>query len=361
MPLRVIVVSSQSSDSGSNLRGRYIAKAIEKAGAKVEFVNGVKAMPWMFDYVVSLFTYFRILFIPCDVIIGLKPYPNITLVMMIKKLLGSVTVIDIDDLDFGYRSGFISQLSRNLQLPFPQHFSLVTYHTEKLRPFLRNTFQVEESKLFKLPQGVDLDTFYPRDVSPLKAEFCTKHAIPGQKLVVYAGHLNVASDLDALFEIIKLAHEKFPGFRFIVIGGGPLEKKFHALAKRMGLEEQTIFTGYLVPKDVVQYLLMGDAAIVYYKDREVNYFRESMKLREMLALGLKVVCNDVGDLRNFQDYTYQVKTDLQAASDMLVKVLTTKGDGREKKGLKFIQENMDWDKIGRGLWDRIVGMVEHRG
>ena len=80
---------------------------------------------------------------------------------------------------------------------------------------------------------------------------------------------------------------------------------------------------------------MGDAAIVYYKDIEVNYFRESMKLREMLALGLKVVCNDVGDLERFKDYTYQTGSGHEEVAHQLVSVLRDGGDGREaRNGLR---------------------------
>ncbi|GAG26565.1 unnamed protein product, partial [marine sediment metagenome] len=94
-------------------------------------------------------------------------------------------------------------------------------------------------------------------------------------------------------------------------------------------------------------------AVVYYKDTRVNYYRESMKLREMLALGLKVVCNDVGDLRNFTNYTYQTDTDFEAVSNMLVKVLAEGGDGREKKGREFVRQNLRWDEIGLKLYERI--------
>ncbi|GAF91900.1 unnamed protein product, partial [marine sediment metagenome] len=55
-PIRIVVVTSQPSNSGSNLRARYIAKALSKAGARVTFINGVKAMPCWFDIAVTFVT-----------------------------------------------------------------------------------------------------------------------------------------------------------------------------------------------------------------------------------------------------------------------------------------------------------------
>ncbi|MDD5679106.1 MAG: glycosyltransferase [Kiritimatiellae bacterium] len=352
--LRIVVVSSQSCDSGSNLRGRYLAKALAKAGAEVRFVNGVKALPCRLDLLVSLVTYLRIIFIRCDVIIGLKPFPNITFLMMVKKWMGCFTIIDIDDLDSGYRSGAIGHLNHWLQCPFPRFFSLTTYHIDRLRPVIMDTFKVKESRLYQLPQGVNLDLYYPQDITAWKQSFYARHDLNGKNLVVYTAHLNVASDLDAIYEIIRRAHLRLPSLRFLVIGGGPMEKHFRSLAHRVGVDAITLFTGYLPPSEVVKHLLSGDAAIVFYKDIKVNYYRESMKIREMLALGLRVVCNDVGDLQTFSPYTYQVETDYDACAEQLVRVLTQGGDGREKRGMEYIRRMLDWDQIGRSLYERIM-------
>ena len=108
------------------------------------------------------------------------------------------------------------------------------------------------------------------------------------------------------------------------------------MARALGMDGLTTFTGHVPPAEVADYLRMGDAAIVYYKDIEVNYFRESMKLREMLALGLKVVCNDVGDLERFKDYTYQTGSGHEEVAHQLVSVLLGRRcDGREvRNGLR---------------------------
>lgn len=352
--LRILVVSSQSCDSGSNLRGRYLAQALAKAGARVRFINGVKAMPCMLDYLVSMALYLRILFIRCDVLIGLKPFPNITFLMMIKKWMGCFIVIDIDDLDFGYRSGVIGRLNHWLQCPFPRYFSLTTYHIDRLRPIILDTFKVPANRLHQLPQGVNLDIYQPRDISPWKELFLAEHNLQTKKLVVYTAHLNVASDLDAIYEIIRRAHDRLAALRFLVIGGGPMEKHFRTLARNMGLDAICLFTGYLPPAEVARHLLLGDAAMVFYKDIKVNYYRESMKLREMLALGLPVVCNDVGDLLAFRPYTYQVATNYDACAVELVRVLSQGGDGREKRGMTFVRQTMDWDRIGQDLYVRIT-------
>ena len=108
------------------------------------------------------------------------------------------------------------------------------------------------------------------------------------------------------------------------------------------------------PAEVADYLGIGDAAIVYYKDIEVNYFRESMKLREMLALGPKVVLNDVGDLETLKDYTYQTGSDHEEVANQLVSVLRDGGDGREAREMAYVRRCLDWKDIGARLLHRIT-------
>lgn len=354
-PLRVVVVSSLATDSGSHLRARQLATSLERAGAQVRLVNGIRSLPLMLHYPVSLLLYLRVLFMHCDVLIGLKPLPNVGILLLVKKLFGTLTVVDIDDVDFGFRSGLLSTVNRLLQLPVPKRCDLVTYHTDRLRPFIRETFGVSDTRLFQLPQGVNPTP--PRtgrtDSDARRARFGN-----GSKLVVYTAHLNIASDLDAILEIIRIAHARLPNLRFLVIGGGPLERRFRRIARELAVDRVTTFTGYVPPHEVADHLRLGDAAVVYYKDIEVNYFRESMKLREMLGLGLKVVCNDVGDLKRFEEYTYQVDSNHRAVAQELVRVLETGGDGREARGKAYVDAHLDWNGIGDRLFRRLLELQQ---
>ena len=352
--LRVVVLSALSADSGSYLRACRIGHALERAGAHVTIVKSTWSMPFMLHYPISLLLYLRVLFMRCDVVIGLKPLPNVGIVLLVKKLLGSLAVVDIDDIDFGFRTGWLARVNRVLQLPTPKRCDLVTYHTDRLRPFIGETFGVRDHKLYQLAQGVDLDFCKPPDLASIRALRVALGLDGDQKLVVYAAHLNIASDLDALFDIIRIASRQTRGLRFLVVGGGPLERHFRRMARDIGVGTLTTFTGYVPPERVGDYLRLGDAALVYYKDIEVNYFRESMKLRDMLALGLKVVCNDVGDLKRFKDFTYQTGSDCDQVARELVRVLENGGDGREASGEAYVRHHLDWTEIGARLLERIT-------
>jgi glycosyltransferase involved in cell wall biosynthesis len=282
-PLRILVLSGLGKDSGCMLRARYLTASLKNAGAEATLAPGIGTLPLFLDLTASALWNLRLLFSPCEVIIACKPLPSVTPLLMLKGMRGAVTVVDIDDLDYGYRTGLLSWITRRMQTPFPKRCNMVTYHNESLVRVIRDAFRVNPEHLFQLPQGVDLGVFQPR---PQPAHRNGRGPGP---VVVYPAHLNLASDLDAIFEVVRLAHHVLPSLRLMVIGGGPKERHFRRLAKAKNLDGYVEFTGYVQPERVPSYLAMGDAGIAYYKDIEVNYYRSSMKLREMLSTGLKVV------------------------------------------------------------------------
>jgi glycosyltransferase involved in cell wall biosynthesis len=355
--LRVIVLSALPTDSGSSLRARYLAESLERAGARVRLLHNTRSLPLRLDYPLSLVHYLRALAIPCDVIIGLKPLPNVTLVLMAKRLLGAYAVLDIDDNDFGFRTGPIAWINRLVQLPFPRRCDLVTYHADRLREFIVRTYGVAESRLHQVPQAVDITTFAPRDATGARREILAALGLANAKLIAYPAHLNVASELPAVLDILAAARARQGDVHLLVIGGGPLERRYRRLVEGRGLRHAVTFTGHLSPKRVADHIAASDLGVVFYRDVEVNLYRQSMKLREMLALGLPVVCNSVGDLGAFRDYTYQAASDAASMANVIIRVLAAGGDGRERRGAEFVRRTMSWDETGEGILELLLAKL----
>ena len=351
-PLRIMVVSGLGKDSGCTVRARYLTTALRKAGAKARLAPGLKTLPLFLDQIAASAWNLRLLSHPCDVVIGCKPQPAITPLLTLKKLQGATTVMDIDDLDFGYRSGLLRWMTMRVQQPFPRLCDLVTYHNEALLEVIRDVFHVPAARLFRLPQAVDTDIFHPNVHSA---------AHRNGSVVVYPAHLNIASDLDAVFDVIRLARQHLPSLQLVVIGGGPKERHFRALAKAKNVDDITSFTGLVEPECVPKYLARGDIGIAYYKDNEVNRFRASMKVREMLACGLQVVCTDVGDLKQFARFTYQAPPEPLQVSATLVHVLTNGGDGREVMGSSYVRSALAWTTIGKLLYGKLQTLCNKSG
>ncbi len=346
----VIILSSLSRDSGCFLRATYLGKSLADNGLEVKVITPPKSMKLMLEFPVSFFIYlFYILKYRFKIGIAIKPYPNSLIPLLIKKFISGIkVVVDIDDIDFGYRKGIFTTLLRYLQKPLPGLCDYVTYHNKRLKNFIIEEYKVEEKKLVILSQGVDFNIYdYKKDVKNFKERLRERLSLKERtKIIIYTAHLNIASDLDVILDNINDLLNRRDHF-FIIAGGGPMFNYFKNYAKNKGITK-IYFTGYLKPNDIVKYILSSDVALVYYKDKPVNYYRSSMKLREYLALKRKVVSNDVGELKDFKHYVYQSKKDIKSFIKMIDDVLQKKRDDRrERKGYKFVKENYNWDKIGK--------------
>lgn len=348
------MVSGLSADSGSALRARYLAKYLRKAGAQARDVSGIRALPLWADWPLSMLWNLRLVFAPCDIIVGCKPLPTIVPLLLLKKLSGALIVVDIDDLDFAYRTGLASRALRAMQTPFPRRFDLVTYHNESLAPVIRDLFKVSPARMVRLRQAVDLDVFSTERVGP-KAQLN-----PSARWVIYPAHLNVASDLECVFETMRIVRHSVPSARLLVVGGGPAKRRLRGLARLRGMKDAAAFTGHVPPEDAAKFMKASDVGLVYYRDLPVNHYRESMKVREMLAMGMKIVATNVGDLRQFAAFTYQADPVPQAVAQVLIHVLRTNGDGRETAGAAFVRREMDWEQVGRSFYDVLIAALAER-
>ena len=115
--MKIAVLSSLAQETGCWLRTQYIANSLRNAGrgdVEVETIKPLKKnMPFMFDMVLSIpINFTKVLFNKSDVFVAVKPFPNVTIPLVAKKIIDNKKIIvDIDDLDSGYRKGLLSQVN----------------------------------------------------------------------------------------------------------------------------------------------------------------------------------------------------------------------------------------------------------
>lgn len=355
--MKVLVLSSLAANTGGAVRAEYIAESLRRCGAEVHFVHPMpKALPLMLDFALSLPIYtVASLALKPDVAIAIKAYPNAGIPLLLKKQVGTKIVIDIDDLAYAYRTGVVACLSRISQQPFPSRCDLVTYHCDGLYGHIVTELGVLPEKTYRLDQGVDLRLFDPRSVEvTAQKALRERFLLAGCKVLTYVAHLDVACDLDAVLFALRLICQEQRNVKLLIVGDGALRRHFMKMARDLCLDNNVIFVGLAKREEVADYISIADACIVYYKDKPVSYYRVSMKLREYLAMGRRVICNDVGDLKEFAAWTYQTSSALGEFADKIVDVLRGNSDGREFEGQEFVQRNCSWDTIGRAFYERLV-------
>lgn len=356
-PLRLLVLSAKGWGTGSALRAFYIAEALKKRGHEVEFIKPLPTMPLWLDMALSKTYYFVLsLFITSDVAFCVKPYPTVVPALWIQRLKGAKIVFDVDDLDYAYSRGPFKRFHQWLQKPWPKWADLVTYHNPKLKGPIRDFFEVPAEKLLQVPQGVDLSLFHPgpniaEDLPPETAEWIAHQT--SCVLFTFTAHLNVACDLKPVLDAFGLLLDHKPNARLLIAGGGPDQPLFEAHAEKLGISGFLRFTGPLTPRQVAACLKASDAALAYYGPSPANEHRASMKLREALACGCRVLATAVGEAPSFKSAVFLSKPDPDSFAKAMLSVLKAK---KPPRASALLVKKWDWSRCVEGLEARFSGL-----
>lgn len=347
--MKILILCSNRAGAGSIVRTGYIMRELSELGHQIYFVSPVRKIGFQFNILISFFkNLLGVLNKKVDFIWVSKAYPNACLPALVKKLGGAKLILDMDDLSYAYYpKGIIRWLTKSFENFFPKFFDIILVHNEKQKEYLIKEIGIDEEKILFLLNGVDFNIFNPLKVKgdDIRKRLGFKNT---DKIIIYLAHLDISVDLEDILNVFKNLSISRPELKMAIVGGGSQLSFFKKLVKKMGLKEKVIFTNEVSFKEVPYYIAMADAAVVYYNKNILgNYYRTSMKLREYLAMAKPVVCNSLGDLASFKDYTFQFSNeDFEGFKKQLLHILYENYDrGRVVKGQKFVKENLEWKTI----------------
>ncbi|MBM4432033.1 MAG: glycosyltransferase family 4 protein, partial [Chloroflexi bacterium] len=101
--------------------------------------------------------------------------------------------------------------------------------------------------------------------------------------------------------IMQAVLEQEPETRWLVVGKGLFgeEEQLLTMARERGLAGQVIYAGWVPPQEVPAHLALAQVAIYPFDDTLVNRCKCAVKLIDLLAAGVPVVADAVGQNREY--------------------------------------------------------------
>jgi len=210
--------------------------------------------------------------------------------ILVAKLKGKKIIIDWDDLASSVQStSFRSWLGRMAEQPFVvRKADLILSHNPLII--------AEAKKLSKTPveyvtQGINTQRFNIKRYQKYSSGLKNKLKIAGKNVLIYAVSFNTGgvSDLDIILKAMKIVERKDPNIILLVLGGGPLLRKYQ---KQESANVQ--FLGLIPHNDIPKYLSLADAGLVFMRNNLGNRMKMSLKTLEYLSMPIPVVGHLVG-------------------------------------------------------------------
>lgn len=135
--------------------------------------------------------------------------------------------------------------------------------------------------------GIDLERFTPfGDTAAIRI----KYAVPSKPILLYVGRLDPEKRLDDVMHAVALALRK-EDFCFVVVGKGTKRNALERLSKKLGIDQNVLFTGFVPDEELPFFYRMGHCFIMA-SIAEL----QSISTMEAMASGLPVIAVDAGAL-----------------------------------------------------------------
>ncbi|MCG2768765.1 MAG: glycosyltransferase family 4 protein [Anaerolineae bacterium] len=163
--------------------------------------------------------------------------------------------------------------------------------------------------------------------------------------------------IERLIEIMRRVVTQVPTVRLLVVGRGLFgeEERFLDLARAAHIGSAVIYAGWVEHKDLADYFAASDVAIYPYDDTLINRTKCSVKLIELLAAGLPVVADRVGQNREYIKDGVSgilVENRMDTYADAVVRLLS---DAELRSRLGVAAQKSVWSDYN---WGRLAAVAE---
>jgi 1,2-diacylglycerol 3-alpha-glucosyltransferase len=137
-----------------------------------------------------------------------------------------------------------------------------------------------------IPTGIELVQFSHGD----GARFRARWGIPAERpMLVHVSRLAFEKNIDFILRALARVAVQVPDVLLVIAGEGPARRRLEALARRLGLSDNTLFTGYLERDGSLEDCYCAGTAFVFASRTET----QGLVLLESMALGVPVVSTAV--------------------------------------------------------------------
>lgn len=160
-----------------------------------------------------------------------------------------------------------------------QRSEAVIAPTEAIKKELM-TYASKMRRIEVIPTGVDCDRFNPNvDASEIKR----KYGLEGRKVILHLGRIAREKNLELVLQGFVLLAKKRSDIRLLIVGDGPAKDYYIELAKKLGINESVVFTGFVPDTDLPRYYAACDVFTLASK-----FETQGLVILEAMATGKPV-------------------------------------------------------------------------
>lgn len=218
------------------------------------------------------------------------------------------------------------------------------------------TYRIDKTKI-KVAYGA-VDTSFFTEKSPSKVR--DKHNIKSSPVILFVGRLAVKrKGFKYLLRAMPFIKQKIGDVKLVVVGGGPLRKKYEKQTKAMELDDAVIFVGSVKKEDLPYYYSSADLFVLPSIQEGLG-----LVILEAMACKTPVIASCVGGvpeiIRNGYSGILVPPRNAKKLADEIIKLLKDKEKAKllAMNGYEFVRENYEWNALLDDMYIKINAINE---
>lgn len=165
-----------------------------------------------------------------------------------------------------------------------------------LKDRLINFYKIPEERITVIPNGVNTDKFNPVING---SRIRKKYDLLDSLVIGYCGSLDEWVRLDILLKAVEQIRRDYKNIKLLIVGIGSEMDKLKRLSKKLGIENEVIFTGLVPHNQVPEYIASFDIAVAVPSKSLFTDVASPLKVAEYLSMGKAVVADNLSGTREF--------------------------------------------------------------
>lgn len=252
-------------------------------------------------------------------------------------------------------NGLLFKIYLKIQKVSTKRADAVIAVDRRIYEWLMNEIGCDESKLYHIPNGANIDQFSPCiDGSDIRR----KYDIAEQgHLIICARHLVSKNGVEYLIKAMPIILKANPNTKLLLAGDGPLKKMLQNLVFELNLAKNVIFCGIVDHDKIPKYYAAANVSVV--PSAHVSGVEEatSISLLESMATGKPVVASNIGGLKeilsNKNIGILVPDKNISALAEAIIYTFDYPDKAKRlgQRAREYIVKNHSWDKVAEQVSD----------
>jgi glycosyltransferase involved in cell wall biosynthesis len=191
---------------------------------------------------------------------------------------------------------FLYKTYKKKEKSFLEQSARIISLTNNGKEELVNSYGVDKRKITVIPCCVDLDHFNYKNIDAVKINSLKKQwgIDPTCKILSYLGSLGGWYLTEEMMDFFRQLKFKYPDAKFLFITQDD-KQKIQQLAMTKALLPEDIIVQPASRSEVPLFLSLSNWSIFFIKDAYSKKASSPTKQGEIMAMGIPLICNDIGD------------------------------------------------------------------